>query len=279
MYFDRIRAKAEARAAMAGVHPHPMLVTLVYLLLTSGLSAAGTYVIFLLASGSPLRAIQGLVLGSEFFPEELWTGALLLPFLFFSVLMWLFSTVLGAGYTAYAMRLARGQEAGFHDMMDVFAMAGRVLLTVLWQTLCILGWTLAGSVLFTVVVLLLSTMGMFGMILLFPALVGFFAYMLWVALRYSLTYFFLMDEPEAGPRAAVRSSVVYMNGWKWELFKLQFSFLGWQLLSMLTMGVLGLWVTPYSMGAMVNFYDCLTGRWPRAPRQEALDGRTDFWVK
>ena len=132
--------------------------------------------IFLLASGSPLRAIQGLVLGSEFFPEELWTGAMLLPFLFFSILMWLFSTVLGAGYTAYAMRLAGGREAGFHDMMDVFAMAGRVLLTALWQMLCILGWALAGSMLFAVVSVLLSTMGLFGLILLFPALVGFFAY-------------------------------------------------------------------------------------------------------
>ena len=36
MNFDRIRIKTEARACLSGANPHPMLVMLIYLLLTSG---------------------------------------------------------------------------------------------------------------------------------------------------------------------------------------------------------------------------------------------------
>ena len=38
--------------------------------------------------------------------------------------------------------------------------------------------------------------------------------------------YLLLDRPELGPGAAVRDSVVLMKGWKWELFKLDLSFLG-----------------------------------------------------
>ena len=38
-YFDRLGAKYRARMAMRGAYPHPMLVTLVYVLLTGVLSS------------------------------------------------------------------------------------------------------------------------------------------------------------------------------------------------------------------------------------------------
>jgi len=277
MNFDRIRIKAEARACLSGANPHPMLVTLIYLLLTSGVSMGGNYVIFLLATGSPLRAIAGLFLGGQYLSEELLTGAFLLPFLFFTIVMALFSAVLSAGYMAYAMHLARGQEGGFQSLFNIFSMAGKVLLTDIWQTLCMLPWLLLGTGVYWVLGVILLGMGSFGIFLfLVPGMIGFLVYCFWVMLRYSLTYFFLLDEPESGAREAVRNSVTYMKGWKWELFKLELSFLGWQLLSVLTLGILGLWVTPYYMASMANFYDFVTGRFPRPPKQEALDPPLTF---
>ena len=277
MNFDRIRIKTEARACLSGANPHPMLVTLIYLLLTSGVSMGGNYVIFLLATGSPLRAIEGVFLGGQYLSEELLTGVFLLPFLFFTIVMGLFSAVLGAGYTAYAMRLARGQEGGLQDLFDIFSMAGKVLLTAIWQGLCMLPWLLLGTLLYWLLGMFLTLLGGFGLFLfLIPGMIGFMAYCFWVVLRYSLTYFFLLDEPQGGAREAVRNSVTYMNGWKWELFKLELSFLGWQLLSILTLGILGLWVTPYYMAAMANFYDFVTGRFPRPPKREALDPPLTF---
>ena len=47
-----------------------------------------------------------------------------------------------------------------------------------------------------------------------------------------------MDRPEAGAIAPVRESVAMMQGWKWEYFKLDFSFFGWYLLNfLLSLGV------------------------------------------
>ena len=37
----------------------------------------------------------------------------------------------------------------------------------------------------------------------------------------------MTDRPEDGPLAAVRRSTALMRGYKWELFKLELSFLGW----------------------------------------------------
>ena len=52
-------------------------------------------------------------------------------------------------------------------------------------------------------------------------------------LRYALTYYLLADHPDHGAAAAVRRSVELTRGWKWELFKLDLSFLGWELLDLL----------------------------------------------
>lgn len=276
MRFDRVRAKWDARAGMAGASPHPMLVTLVYLLLTTGLTSGGSFVILLLASNSPLTALKGMALGADYYPAELWSGAWLLPYLFFTILMGLFSQVLAAGYTAYSLNMARGRRAGLQDLLDIFSMAGRVLLAVVWMSLCALGWTMLGMGALFLLCLPGALLGGPAMLLTVLGAVGFMIYVLWVSLRYALTFFFLVDEPEAGARAAVRNSVAYMRGWKWECFKLQISFLGWQILSALTAGIVGLWVTPYSMTTMANFYDFVTGRWPRGPQPGALDGTAPF---
>ena len=55
----------------------------------------------------------------------------------------------------------------------------------------------------------------------------------WVSLRYALAYYLLADHPDHGAFAAVRRSVELTRGWKWEMFKLFFSFLGWELLDLL----------------------------------------------
>ncbi len=65
-----------------------------------------------------------------------------------------------------------------------------------------------------------------------------FGITLWISYRYALAPFLLMDRPEAGAIAPVRESVAMMRGWKWEYFKLDFSFFGWYLLNfLLSLGV------------------------------------------
>ena len=61
---------------------------------------------------------------------------------------------------------------------------------------------------------------------------------LWaVMLRYALANYLLADQPNDGAAAAVRRSAALMQGWKWELFKLEFSFVGWELINLVLSGL------------------------------------------
>ena len=57
--------------------------------------------------------------------------------------------------------------------------------------------------------------------------------------------------------AAIEESMRLMEGNKWKLFKLLFSFIGWILLSILTMCIGMLFVSPYMYAAMAAFYEDL----------------------
>ncbi len=51
-----------------------------------------------------------------------------------------------------------------------------------------------------------------------------------------------------------------MHGHKGELFVLYLSFLGWDLLSLLTFGILEIvYVAPYKAAAVAGFYDAIKG--------------------
>ena len=45
-----------------------------------------------------------------------------------------------------------------------------------------------------------------------------------------------------------------MKGNKWRLFCLDFSFIGWDILSAFTLGIVDLWLTPYRSAAAAAFY-------------------------
>jgi len=86
---------------------------------------------------------------------------------------------------------------------------------------------------------------------------------------YSMTYFILADNPNLAPSEAIDMSKKMMHGNKWRLFCLDFSFIGWYLLSILTLGILALWITPYNMMAHEQFYESIKGE---APQDDAFVG-------
>lgn len=53
----------------------------------------------------------------------------------------------------------------------------------------------------------------------------------------------------------IKNCRMMMKGHKWDLFVLELSFIGWILLSALTLGILTLWVGPYIAVTELNFYD------------------------
>ncbi len=85
---------------------------------------------------------------------------------------------------------------------------------------------------------------------------------------YSMSYFILADNPEISITDARKQSIEMMRGHKWRLFCLQFSFIGWWLLIIVTFGIASFWVGPYLQTATAAFYEDLKQR--NAPAQEDI---------
>ena len=86
---------------------------------------------------------------------------------------------------------------------------------------------------------------------------------------YSMTFYILADNPEMSPTDAINESRRMMDGNKWRLFCLDLSFIGWYLLSFLTLGILLFWVDPYQMMARAEFYESIK---PQPAQDDAFVG-------
>lgn len=77
---------------------------------------------------------------------------------------------------------------------------------------------------------------------------------IYLACGFSMTFFLMADNQNMSGIEAMQRSWEMMNGHKWDYFCLMFSYIGWILLSILTCGILMLWVTPKMMAASLYFY-------------------------
>ena len=75
------------------------------------------------------------------------------------------------------------------------------------------------------------------------------------SISYSMTPYILADCPNVKARDALKLSMRMMNGHKWEYFVMGLSFLGWILLSALTLGILSVfYVDPYMRSSFAEYY-------------------------
>lgn len=73
---------------------------------------------------------------------------------------------------------------------------------------------------------------------------------------YAMTFYLINKDSSLSGKEAIALSQKMMKGYKWKLFVLQLSFIGWILLDMLTFGLLGLfYITPYMQQSFYDFYD------------------------
>lgn len=236
--FDRVQAKREARAALSGAHPHVMLVTLVY---------------DLLALVPPVAAIVLATLSLTSEENLTITGWVVLTVLL--VVLSFYTSVAQVGYLSYAMRLSRGENAGFWCLLEGFAQTGRILLLSVVQFFRILPWMIPAGIVMTAGTLAQEYLGLVGFCLMILCRILYVVYLVWLYLRYALVWFVALDYPERGANWVITRSIEAMKERKWACLKLELSFLGWQLLSCLTLGILGLWVTPYLWVTMARFYE------------------------
>lgn len=75
------------------------------------------------------------------------------------------------------------------------------------------------------------------------------------AYAYSMAPYIKYDHPEYSWKRCLDESKAMMKGYKWKLFCLDLSFIGWNIVGMLCFIVGMYWVLPYTKAAQVCFYE------------------------
>lgn len=218
---DRVQLKREAKEIVRGAHVSAYLFTFLYLIIVTVLNLISTYL-----DGTALSYME------FYFPDvpvpEFLSRVVQLPgtvVLFVSVLVWLLLTVLAAGCNLYHLGIRRGEEMGYTTLFDGFSFVGKVILLQLVMTLFITLWT---------------------MLFVIPGLIA--------SYRYRFAMYNLCENPEMGVMEALAMSCSQTQGYKMDLFVLDLSFLGWNMLGVLTLGVANVWITPYYMQAELGYF-------------------------
>lgn len=240
MEFDRVALKRQARRDMQKKRPSVLLVSFVYLVLTTGVSFAVSQVAF-----GPLRKLLSAAAAGEMTGEEVMLllreqGIDLLSALSvgvgLTILVGIFTSILQFGYTVYTLNLAKGQKAGFGSLLSGFGMLGRVLglsivigvFTLLW-TLAFVGAAMGLGALCAWLFANVLNMEWAGLAMMYLLLAAAYVLLFARILRYAMAFRVLADDPEAGIMGAIERSKELMKGRRWELVKLELSFLGWML--------------------------------------------------
>ncbi len=256
--FDRFEAKMRAKESMRQCRPSPLLVTLVFMLLTTGVSLLVGRLIFdpsafirqYEAMGYYLEDILN-VLYAQYIPKMV-VAALV------SLVLELYLIAMSFGYTSYALRLSRNEDPSYANLFDGFLKFGRVLWMNILQGLFVTLWSLPFFA--VAVALLLWSRDEIALV----SALGIAAYLAGIVVMMIKTYsyrmaaYFLLDDPSCTARQAITQSKTIMVGEKWRLFVLDLSFLGWAIVTVFTAGILLIWLTPYMNVTEANFYNYLT---------------------
>ena len=74
-----------------------------------------------------------------------------------------------------------------------------------------------------------------------------------------MTGYILAENPDLSASEAIEQSKSMMAGNRWRLFCLHVSFIGWDILCSLTLGIGYLWLNPYKQAATAAFYREISG--------------------
>jgi len=135
------------------------------------------------------------------------------------------------GLAMFSLSLARNKEAKLEQIFEGFKRFAKALVAYLLVLVYIVLWAL---------------------LLIVPGIIA--------AISYSQTFFILSDDESISAGDAMKKSKKMMYGYKWKYFYLGCRFIGWFLLSILTLGIGLLWLIPYIHVTMAKFYDDLKGK-------------------
>ncbi len=168
---------------------------------------------------------------------------------------------LTVGFALYFLTLAKNQPVSVGLIFKPFNFYGNALLAWFLRSIIIL---LAAIPAIIVLVIMLISMGTFDfdagftdgfkMFNLTILLIITLILPIWFSLRLALVYYLVSDYPQFPADAAISLSWKAMAGKEWKLVGLYLSYIGWYLLSIITIGIASLWWIPYMNTALANFY-------------------------
>lgn len=143
----------------------------------------------------------------------------------FSTLAFILGGTLELGYCQFLLKQHDKQDPEFNDLFSQFHRFGTGFAQQFLRGLYIFLWSL---------------------LLVVPGIVA--------AYRYAMTPYILTDHPELTTSEAIERSKRMMDGHKGELFVLDLTFIGWQILAMVCLNLGFLFVNPYQSAARAAFY-------------------------
>ena len=140
----------------------------------------------------------------------------------------------------------------------------RGILCGLWKLLWVFLWGLIAIPVCTAYILIIALLSnsiefspTFQLVLMTIVLLIGLIPMFIKSIEYSFATFFTAEFPELGIRKALRHSITIAKGHRWDIFVLELSFIGWFLLSCITIGIGFVWFLPYYYMTMTNTYHAL----------------------
>ncbi len=143
-----------------------------------------------------------------------------------SLISLLVSGPFAMGISLFSLSISRHLDARLEQVFEGFKKFGKALSAYLLVVLFTLLWAL---------------------LLIIPGIIA--------AISYSQVFYILNDDGIISAGDAIKKSKKMMYGYKWKYFCLGFRFIGWALLSILTLGIGFLWLFPYIQVTMAKFYD------------------------
>ncbi len=136
--------------------------------------------------------------------------------------------ILAYGITYYHLQISRGLNPEITDLFAGFNYFAVVLVAGLLMSIFTSLWT---------------------MLFVIPGIIA--------AIKYSFTYYIIIDNPGISALEAINISKQMTYGHKWDIFVLDLSFIGWLFLSSLTCGIGLFWLIPYMNVTYSNLYNNL----------------------
>jgi len=223
---DRIKIKQQARSYVKEAKPSPV---------TAGIIFAAVIFVFSLLTAK----LVGVQISFDFIENTLSTmdfetiygylSAMIPTPLesFLAALLKVLQYVLTAGFVIFVLNIINAAEASYWNLLDGFGIIIRVIILEILTSVFVVLWSL---------------------LLIVP---GFIAYY-----RYRLAIYIMIENPDMTVMDCIRESKRLTKGYKWQLFVLDLSFLGWAILCGIPyIGyIIRVWFLPFYNFSFALFY-------------------------